>query len=67
MIFRQGVEIASNERDRKMETFKSLFFYLFVIHYSSIWWMIYNYLLDGFLCHSLTLALFVCLFFFSDC
>ena len=32
MIFRQGVEIASNERDRKMETFKSLFFYLFVIH-----------------------------------
>ena len=32
MIFRQGVEIASNERDRKMETFKSLFFYPFVIH-----------------------------------
>ena len=29
--------------------------------YSSIWWMIYNYLLDGFLCHSLALALF---FFF---
>ena len=29
--------------------------------YSSIWWMINNYLLGGFLCHSLTLALF---FFF---